>query len=330
MDVTTEKSFTIKERPYKCPHCETKFTHDRNMKRHISTVHEGRRDFKCGDCQQSFGSKQDWQRHCQRLGHNYESLIYLKSELGEKSTSVESMLRLLGSKEEGSSEIAHDDTNYEPMEQEESDVEDHLVTDNAGEITPTRKSKRLIETPEISQYAKKPKESHTKGCCVLYCTPSNRSKDVTYHRIPVGKRDIWWKLAGRKDQISADPRICSDHFTQDSFRSGTTIRQLMKNATPTLSLELPVQEKNSAVADMQIGLSSPSKKLPILTSGPIIYSTSTPIAGRNVSYIPMVKNDKSPSKVIVPSIRKKKMPQEDPKIFRYYYSFTNYNMFFLS
>ena len=244
------------------------------------------------------------------------------------STSVESMLRLLGSKEEGSSKIAHNDTNYEPMEQEESDVEDHLVTDNAGEITPSRKSKRLIETPEISQYAKKPKESLTRGCSVLYCTPSNRSKDVTYHRIPVGKRDIWWKLAGRKDQISADPRICSDHFTQDSFRSGTTIRQLMKNATPTLSLELPVQEKNSAVADMQIGLSSPSKKLPILTSGPIMYSTSTPIAGRNVSYIPMVKNDKSPSKVIVPSIRKKKMPQEDPKIFRYYYSLTNYNVFF--
>ena len=102
----------------------------------------------------------------------------------------------------------------------------------------------------------------------------------------------------------------------------------MKNATPTLNLELPVREYDSAVADMQIGLSSPSKKLPILTSGPIIYSTSTPIAGRNVSYIPMVKNDKSPSKVIVPSIRKKKMPQEDPKIFRYYYSLTNYNVFF--
>ena len=80
---SVEKSFTIKERPYKCPHCETKFTHYRNMKRHISTVHEGCRDFKCGDCQQSFGSKQVWQRHCESLGHNFESLIYLKSESGE-------------------------------------------------------------------------------------------------------------------------------------------------------------------------------------------------------------------------------------------------------
>merc|ERR1719433_2429559 len=80
---SVEKSFTIKERPYKCPHCETKFTHYRNMKRHISAVHEGCRDFKCGDCQQSFGSKQVWQRHCESLGHNYESLIYLKSQSGE-------------------------------------------------------------------------------------------------------------------------------------------------------------------------------------------------------------------------------------------------------
>ena len=38
-----------------------------------------------------------------------------------------------------------------------------------------------------------------------------------------------------------------------------------------------------------------------------------------MSYIPMVQSNKSsPSKIIVPLIRKKKMPQEDPKIFRSY------------
>ena len=75
-------------------------------------------------------------------------------------TSVESMLRFLGSKEEGAGSPKkagrHYDTNYEPIEQEESDFDDHVV-DNAGEVTPSRRSKRLLETPEISQYAKKPK-----------------------------------------------------------------------------------------------------------------------------------------------------------------------------
>ena len=135
------------------------------------------------------------------------------------STSVESMLRFLGSKEEVSPKKGHDDTNYEPIE-EESDFDDH---DNAGEGT-SRRSKRLLESPEISIYAKKPKVM------------------------------------------------------------------------------------------IQIG-GSPKKPIQSLFSN---ISTSTPIAGRNISYIPMVKSNKSPSKVIVPLIRKKKMPQEDPKIFRSY------------
>ena len=58
------------------------------------------------------------------------------------------MLRFLGSKEEVSPKKGHDDTNYEPIE-EESDFDDH---DNAGEGT-SRRSKRLIESPEIAHFA---------------------------------------------------------------------------------------------------------------------------------------------------------------------------------
>ena len=54
---------------HKCKHCEKTFTEDRNMKRHIQTVHEGIRDFKCDECQMTFGLKQVLQRHIQSSGH---------------------------------------------------------------------------------------------------------------------------------------------------------------------------------------------------------------------------------------------------------------------
>merc|ERR1712062_459710 len=65
---------------YKCEYCEKTFSQAKNIKRHIQTVHEGRKDFNCGDCQQSFSTKQVLERHCKALGHNIESMIHTKSE----------------------------------------------------------------------------------------------------------------------------------------------------------------------------------------------------------------------------------------------------------
>ena len=91
-----------------------------------------------------------------------------------------------------------------------------------------------------------------KGCCVLYCIPSDRSDDVTYHRIPTQNREEWWKLAGRKDQVPKEPRICSDHFTPDCFSIGANLsRHLKKNVMPSLKLELPVSQYKELLTTIQ-------------------------------------------------------------------------------
>ena len=55
---------------HKCKHCEKTFTEDRNLKRHIQTVHEGRKDYECNQCHNFFVSKQVLERHIQNKHHN--------------------------------------------------------------------------------------------------------------------------------------------------------------------------------------------------------------------------------------------------------------------
>ena len=48
---------------FKCKLCDKTFTADRNLKRHIYTVHEGHKDFQCEQCHQFYSSKQVLERH---------------------------------------------------------------------------------------------------------------------------------------------------------------------------------------------------------------------------------------------------------------------------
>ena len=48
---------------FKCKRCDKTFTADRNLKRHIYTVHEGHKDFQCEQCHQFYSSKQVLERH---------------------------------------------------------------------------------------------------------------------------------------------------------------------------------------------------------------------------------------------------------------------------
>ena len=87
---------------------------------------------------------------------------------------------------------------------------------------------------------------------MYYCIPSDRSDGVTYHRIPEHKREEWWALAGRKDPLTNDPRICSDHFTPDCFSVGTNLsKRLKKNSKPSLRLELPVSQYKDLLTTIQ-------------------------------------------------------------------------------
>ena len=43
------------------------------MKRHLETVHEGRRDYKCNSCEKSYGSKQELDRHTHNFHEGHEN-----------------------------------------------------------------------------------------------------------------------------------------------------------------------------------------------------------------------------------------------------------------
>ena len=57
----------------KCPQCGQEFKHARNLKRHLETVHEGRRDYKCNSCEKSYGSKQELDRHTHNFHEGHEN-----------------------------------------------------------------------------------------------------------------------------------------------------------------------------------------------------------------------------------------------------------------
>ena len=74
MELENDKSRTCVKN-FSCKDCGKKFTADRNMKRHIYTVHEGHKDYKCKHCNQYFGLKQVMERHIENAHNNQTEVI---------------------------------------------------------------------------------------------------------------------------------------------------------------------------------------------------------------------------------------------------------------
>ena len=51
-------------RPYACPSCDKKFSYEKDKRRHIAAVHEGK--FKCDRCEQCFGDNSTLRIHISR------------------------------------------------------------------------------------------------------------------------------------------------------------------------------------------------------------------------------------------------------------------------
>ena len=56
-----------KQKPFSCPNCDSIFTSNSKLKRHIMTVHEGIKPFKCEFCPLECGSNSDLKRHVARV-----------------------------------------------------------------------------------------------------------------------------------------------------------------------------------------------------------------------------------------------------------------------
>ncbi|KAG5899873.1 hypothetical protein JTB14_012336 [Gonioctena quinquepunctata] len=87
-------------------------------------------------------------------------------------------------------------------------------------------------------------------CFVLWCTNSstNHPEGVTFHRIPENKSSEWLKAIKRPVEPlpPSSRRICSEHFTTDSFFNiRGKYRTLKPFAIPSLKLtsrqQLPVR-----------------------------------------------------------------------------------------
>merc|ERR1719225_115732 len=50
-------------KPGKCPQCNKTFARDREVRRHIASVHEGKKPFSCDICNDRFTSKHGLQYH---------------------------------------------------------------------------------------------------------------------------------------------------------------------------------------------------------------------------------------------------------------------------
>ena len=87
--VIMEKNETkaVVDKIHKCKHCEKTFTEDRNMKRHIQTVHEGRKDYQCPHCDQYFGLKQVLERHIVNV-HNSQKDYKIDPKIEIETTRV--------------------------------------------------------------------------------------------------------------------------------------------------------------------------------------------------------------------------------------------------
>ena len=54
------------KRPYKCDHCELRFEEKSKMKNHVSVVHDKQKSFNCGSCDAKFATKTNLKEHiCQ-------------------------------------------------------------------------------------------------------------------------------------------------------------------------------------------------------------------------------------------------------------------------
>ena len=60
------KGTTPYERVHECPRCPAAFQNPSNLKRHVRTVHEKRRDYQCPQCAAAFGAASELRTH----GHN--------------------------------------------------------------------------------------------------------------------------------------------------------------------------------------------------------------------------------------------------------------------
>ena len=74
MELENDKSKACVKK-FSCKDCGKTFTADRNLKRHIYTVHEGNKNYKCIHCDRYFGFKQVMERHIENVHNNQTEVI---------------------------------------------------------------------------------------------------------------------------------------------------------------------------------------------------------------------------------------------------------------
>ena len=79
MELGNDKSKACVKK-FSCKDCGKEFTADRNLKRHIYTVHEGNKNYKCIHCNRYFGLKQVMERHIENV-HNKQTEIKLEPNI---------------------------------------------------------------------------------------------------------------------------------------------------------------------------------------------------------------------------------------------------------
>ena len=62
----TQHPSVHKERNFECSLCESKFPSQRNLKRHISLIHDQHKPFKCEICPKTFGVSHNYSSHMKR------------------------------------------------------------------------------------------------------------------------------------------------------------------------------------------------------------------------------------------------------------------------
>ena len=73
------------KKPFACYVCGAGFVMERNVKRHISTVHEQRRLFQCALCNKDFTAKQVLQRHVYNIHRSGIESPKIMKQLAESS-----------------------------------------------------------------------------------------------------------------------------------------------------------------------------------------------------------------------------------------------------
>ena len=82
-----------KEKPFKCPSCDSKFSSKSSMKEHVVTLHEAH-EFQCPDCTAVFGSSSHLAAHNKRVHHKKLTELMLQCDQCSYKTMDASSLRV--------------------------------------------------------------------------------------------------------------------------------------------------------------------------------------------------------------------------------------------